>query len=345
MTAAAAARSRRLTMSPTQMRDAECHLSWHWGYQMGYRPVRRSEALEFGIGIHEALDQYYGSGADPVEVFRSWADRRIDAMEGGRLIGDDLDKLIEQRDLGVGMLTGYLDTYAENDDFEVIATEHTLRRVIPTPGGGNARCDLVVRLDGLVRDLRTAQVFSLEHKTFDRWEEGSLERDIQFTAQVWVGQNLAKTLGLTDPVVGVLYNGLRKKVPSIPAELKNGSTSKAACDTTEAVFRRTLAERGHNPADYEEILTKLRIKERTEGNPFFVRQKLYRSEQQVRLMLTQAYETHRRVHSKNLVVYPSPSMMRCKGCGFKEPCLAYMTGGDHEFLLDPENGLYTRRSA
>jgi hypothetical protein len=74
--------------------------------------------------------------------------------------------------------------------------------------------------------------------------------------------------------VGVIYNVLRKKTPTVPALLKAGGTSKdKAIDTTEEVYYQTLIERGHDPVDYEEILNLLHEK----GNTFFVRQPVYRN--------------------------------------------------------------------
>lgn len=74
--------------------------------------------------------------------------------------------------------------------------------------------------------------------------------------------------------VGVIYNVLRKKLPTIPALLAKGGTSKdKACDTTHEVYLRTLIERGQDPADYAEMLDLLTEK----GNTFFVRQPVYRN--------------------------------------------------------------------
>jgi hypothetical protein len=77
---------------------------------------------------------------------------------------------------------------------------------------------------------------------------------------------------------GVIYNVLRKKTPTIPKLLKDGSTSRdKAIDTTEEVYRQTLAERGQDPAEYAEILEMLREK----GNTFFIRQAVLRNESEL----------------------------------------------------------------
>jgi len=77
---------------------------------------------------------------------------------------------------------------------------------------------------------------------------------------------------------GVIYNVLRKKTPTVPKQLKDGSTSRdKAIDTTEEVYRQTLVGRGQDPGEYAEILEMLREK----GNTFFVRQVVLRNESEL----------------------------------------------------------------
>lgn len=203
---------RDITISPSQMGAMDCRLNWYWGYKSGYRPMRSSTALELGIGIHEALDQYYGHGEDPVRVFDEWSTNRIAQLEA--VWEDDVDDLRKNRELGMAMLEGYVEHYKDIDDFDVLATEKTLRSRIPIPGTDElSDYWLVARLDGLVRDRSSGKLFSLEHKTFSRFDPSQMELDHQFTAQVWLGQQMAKELGLDDAVAGVIYNGLRKQAP------------------------------------------------------------------------------------------------------------------------------------
>lgn len=210
---------REPTISPSQLDSMACRFAWYLGYKKGYRPVRSSSALELGKGIHEALDFYYSGQGDPVPFFAAWADRRY--KEINPQWDDDQKDLEEIRDLGLAMLKGYLEQWEGQDNFTVLATEKTLKRKLPVPGTGTlSKCNLVIRLDGLVRCRETGNLFSLEHKTFSRIDYGHFERDHQMTAQVWCGENLAKEMGLDEPVVGVIYNGLRKQKPGPKVKLK-----------------------------------------------------------------------------------------------------------------------------
>lgn len=197
---------RRRTLSASQIDNAGCRLRWYWSYPVGYQPVDKSPALLFGDGIHRALEAYYEKGRDPVEVFQLWAEK------------EDAEIDVE---LGVAMLEGYLEEYGEEEEFTVLEVdgkkqvEQTVRIPITDPWEGeDTGCDLVVRFDGLVRDHDTAQVFSLEHKTY-RQQPTQTELDLnhQFTAQVVAGQQLLSELGIDEVVEGVLYNGLRKQAP------------------------------------------------------------------------------------------------------------------------------------
>jgi len=207
------------TISPSQMDAMSCRFAWHLAYPMGYKPRRVSSALSLGIGVHEALDYYYSEKGHPRERFKVWSDEKIKSINPQ--YDDDIQKMHDIQDLGTAMLNGYYDLYDGKDDFDIIATEQTLSRPIPIPStGARSHCKLVARLDGLVRDHETGKLWSLEHKTFRSFSLSQLELNQQFTAQIWLGQGLAKSMGIDEPVVGVIYNGLRKQKPGPRVKLK-----------------------------------------------------------------------------------------------------------------------------
>lgn len=196
-------------VSPSQLDAMDCRLKWSLGYPKGFRPIKAAIPLELGIGIHEALEYYHkGDQVGAIEFFASWAENRID-----QLGIDATDRFIEAMTLGKQMITGYVEEYADRDDFEVLVTEQTLRHRLPIPDGGTSRYTLTVRLDGLVREHETAKLYSLEHKTYARLDPKAMEMNQQFTAQIWLGRYMADKLGLEDHVHGVIYNGLRKQAP------------------------------------------------------------------------------------------------------------------------------------
>ena len=208
------------TISPSQMDAMSCRLAWYLSYVEGYRPKQSSTALELGTAVHEALAHYYLGKGHPTPFFEEWVDGRMAKMEN--LWEDDLKKMADARTLGIAMLNGYIEEYKSKDNFDVLAIEQNLNREIPVPDAPDERsgCHLAVRLDGLVRDRETGFLWCLEHKTFSRFSLTHLDLDHQFTSQVWVGQALAENMDIEEPVVGVIYNGLRKQTPGPRVKLK-----------------------------------------------------------------------------------------------------------------------------
>lgn len=201
-----------MTVSPSQLDSMSCRFAWYLGYNQGYRNKKSAISLELGTGVHYGLEMYYGQQLDPVESFLRWAEKRREEMD---LKWDDDKKEFEDAvKLGSGMLAGYLAEYHGKERFEVIATERTLMRQLPIPMSDRMSPYWVsVRLDGIVRDLADGKIYSLEHKTFSRLTAGHLERDHQMTAQVWVGESVLAEMGIEEPIIGVIYNGLRKCLP------------------------------------------------------------------------------------------------------------------------------------
>lgn len=209
---------RQTTMSPSQMDALGCRLNWHWGYRRGYRAIKPNKNLMFGDGIHRALDAYYALDEYPVTVFEAWWDKEIQKIEdAGVVVEDDLR---DMRDLGTTMLEGYLKEY-KKESFKILEvdgkriTEHTLSRPLVNPITGEiSEHHQTSRLDGLVRDKKSGLIFALEHKTFRDFKGFYLDYDQQISSQIWLGRYLAESLGIDERVVGVIYNGLRKAVPS-----------------------------------------------------------------------------------------------------------------------------------
>lgn len=204
-------RGRFRGVSPSQLDAMSCRLNWHLGYQLGFRSKRIQPALDLGTGVHAGLEEFYKAGTNPVEAFNDWCElRRIKINPEW---DDDLKKMDEIQDLGAAMLTGYVEEYGDDPEYETVATEATLVKRLPIPGkpGHFSRYTLTARLDGIVREVETGLLFSMEHKTYARLDPSYFELNPQFTTQVWLGQHALGALGLEDEeIVGVLYNGLRK---------------------------------------------------------------------------------------------------------------------------------------
>ncbi len=191
-------------ITPSMLEAFQCRLAWYWQYPMGYTPVRVSEALELGTGIHLALERYYGRGTNPVWAFTQWADKVLDSRSLTE--GDEVQAAMHMRTLGISMLEGYIRKY-EKEPFTVVATEDTLKRKLPHPDGTLTDWDVLCRVDTIVRDTKRERLWVLEHKTFSSFTPGYLVKDHQLVCQVWVAQKAVE-----EPIVGIIYNGLRKQI-------------------------------------------------------------------------------------------------------------------------------------
>lgn len=196
------------SISPTQLDTwTDCRLKWRWANPAGYQPIKRSAALELGVGIHEALARYYelmriGTRSDPVSDFTDWSDYQIARLDADDITyEDDLKSLVETRTMGIAIMEGYVQHY-KVEPFEIIEVEKTVSKPLPdTDWTLEARVDAVVRQNG--------KLYILEHKTFTSLDVEQLDREHQFVAEAW----LAESLGL-GRISGVIYNGMRKQVPS-----------------------------------------------------------------------------------------------------------------------------------
>jgi hypothetical protein len=164
-------------------------------------------------------------------------------------------------------------------------------------------------------------------KTIDRPSIKMLQMDEQCGMYLWglrqlidrgeAPRDVMDAFGEYGYPAGVIYNILRKKLPTIPKELAKGGTSQdKAIDTTEEVYYRTLIERGQDPVDYAEILNLLHEK----GNTFFVRQPVYRNKAELDEIGVRIYQASRLVSEGHTFKCVDRT---CAQCQFFPLCLEY----------------------
>lgn len=173
---------------------------------------------------------------------------------------------------------------------EIITTQYEGRVPIAAPSGrSSTRYDFRFKVDGIVAINGCLWIEERKAwKTIDQASLKMLQLDEQCGMYLWALRRQIER-GEASPEVmdaaeryglpqGVHYVILRKKVPAVPPQLKDGSTSRdKRIDTTYEVYLRTLEERGQDPADYVEILDTLRCK----GNSFFHRELVLRNDREL----------------------------------------------------------------
>ena len=297
-----------------------CRCRRKWKYNsfnmMNIIPNKQTVSLFFGTGIHFALENYYRDGKDPVETYAEWYNNHKDEVTNE---GPDLGIL------GREMLRHYTTAVMPQDRFEVVHVEYEFEY----PWGTNI---YVGKMDGIVRDKEG--IWVLEHKTYttppseDYWVF-----DLQTVGYPWVLTQLVKLgkvqgIDKSETVMGVIYNGLRKKIPTVPEVLKSGkSLSKnVAIDTTKDVYYKAILDNGFSPNDYHDILLALEAR----GNSFFRRVKIRRSADEYRhfeLMLTRIGPEMVRAKDEH-ILYPTLTP-ECKTmCNYSTICASEMSNGD-----------------
>jgi rRNA maturation protein Nop10 len=214
----------RLPIITTSERTAfkRCPQAWWWRYRDGYQVRGESpDALWFGIGVHEALAAWYlggkKRGPHPAETFANWVSdemREIRASLPVEAEWYDEPKFQDARDLGIAMLSGYVDKYGKDSKWNVIAIERPFK--VRLTRGGRPVASFWSTWDGVYRDEVDGKVYLMENKTAAAINTAYLELDDQAGAYFAVASRVLQQEGVLKPeesIAGITYNFLRKSMP------------------------------------------------------------------------------------------------------------------------------------
>jgi len=329
-----------------------CRRRWEFGskIRMNLEPDRPVLALWTGTALHYGMQLYYQPPGPPDAL------RMLDGVDKYirgeiNLIRNRVPDLNDEQDEGLrknaDLIMGMLEHYAmwapswdtpDNPECEtghpiiaeVLEVEHKFN--VPLIVDNEEIPGIRIRgmMDGVIRD-QNSFLWVLEHKSAAQFRE---RHHLLFDEQPGV-YVYAAGIELGEPIRGVLYNLLRKKVPTVPEVLKYGGlTKRANIDSTYEVYLATIKNHGLNPADYEDILGILRDK----GNKFFRRVEVERRPKQ----LSQLTYRIRQVAEdmQNGQIYASPEVMKCSMCPFEPVCIAIEDDADWKYILN--SGYRTR---
>lgn len=201
---------------------------------------------------------------------------------------------------------------------------------------------LAGRFDELVRHRMHGTVWLGETKTCRSIEERTalLWHDEQATAYCYAAQEL-----FNEPVAGVVYTLLRKKIASRPEVLKKGTLSQdKRIDTTVGTYRKAIYDLHGEVSDefveshYGDILFHI-------GNfakPFVDRIAIERSPQQIALFVEELHATVLEMYNPSTYINATRTWS-CPGCHFRQPCLSADTGDLQQLDLQLEHS-YKRRT-
>ena len=318
-----------------------CRLRWHFSshLRMNLEPIAPPRALWLGIGVHEALRQHYGEGADIVDVFMNWSHSTIEEIKSKHPEGLDderLNQFEEDEELGAGMLAHYRTWSRDRDDFKVVDVEEGVKipgfikfeEPIQVTDKYGVRLANSVPLEGrgdmLVQSNDDGRYWVYEHKTAISIDTDRLILEEQPGVYQYA---MSKKHGVE--IAGVMFNFLRKKLPAIPQTLKAGGVSQRAnIDTTYEVYCSVLSQHMIDPGPYQEILASLK----EQGNTFFLREAVVRSSKELGRLIPWLQDIGREMLT-DPKIYPSPDPMKCRMCPFQAPCISLHDGSDYKFQL------------
>ena len=297
-----------------------CRRKWDFTSPYGQflEPIIPNKNLWLGSMVHAALADYYEGfiNVGLVERFKEVAFERCPE----NLSPEEAEVFQDSIDLGCGMLEHYNQWSIQADSpYDVVATE--IKFEVPiTDTSGKHIFTFAGTFDGLFWDTINKEFVLLETKTAEKMGPFEfLEFDEQITNYL-----LAAKMVFDFPVAGVLYNVLRKKLPTVPKVLKNGSLSKAKnVVTTYETYYQTILDNELSFEDYYEHLEWLQ----SEENPFFYRELISRSDYQLGMAQSELIEVAQEMYG---FYFNHASRTRdCVwDCSFLAPCQMVDDGWD-----------------
>ena len=296
-------------------------------------PLTEAGYFFIGTAFHRCIDE----GA---KLSRTLSDTEISALLNGEVMNDareaynfsrgyHMPPIVETEDYAIlinqvhALVERYQLHYGANPigpDYRYLQTEVVLRLPIRLTRGFWRGT-----LDGVAEHVRTRELYVVEHKTYSRAVN---ERDYTFDDQTrmycWA---LEKATG--ERVAGVIYDGMNKKVPTVPRLLKDGTMSiNKGIDTTEQTYRQALATNNLNAADYTGHLAYLHEQDASPDNPFFKRFLVPMDESTTAHTEVQLRQVYEDMNASNVKIYPHRPWNGCGDCSVRAICDGMMLNED-----------------
>jgi hypothetical protein len=343
-----------------------CPQRWWWSYRDGLSPRGiPNQKLWFGTGIHLCLSEWYGTGTKRrVHPLETWANYTKDSMVMMRVYFDKgqgvESEWVDAIELGVAMLTAYLEEYGDDESWDFIATERSGRAKIRVPFGTSGTILYAYTFDGVYRDLEDGLIKLLETKTAAAITTAHLSMDDQagsYWAMASFELRKAGLLGDKERIAGVNYNFLRKGFPDsrprhpVSGERCNKPTRDHMLQALDSFFTAAELKKmkvGELEAEVERLgLEVYGEVSKTQPSPLFLRHMVMRTTKerntqikriQAEAQLMQAY----RDGTLPLTKTPrSTGHDACHfGCEFFLMCELHEAGGDWQTVRD---AMFTKR--
>lgn len=295
----------------------QCRQQYHYREVEGLRRKKPSRPLTFGSLVHELLDVSI-NGRDWLKHLKLVEKRDQKLFQSGReeygnIVDDTRTILTEYHEFHKG-------THLEYIRFENKMAEHEFE--VPLTKG----IMIKGKIDGFA-EMHNGLKALVEHKTFNYLpNEDHRWRNVQSGIYHHVARELDVKLD------GTLWDYIRSKPPSIPLQLKDGSTSLKQVDTLPTVVRAVLKERRQSEKLYAPLL-----KQAEQGRKKWFHRLFNRRRIEVVKMLTSDFiEIAKEMEKLHGVSQTMTIDRHCDWCQFEPLCRAKIQGHDVNFIKKGE---------
>jgi hypothetical protein len=315
-----------------------CPKRFFYKYELGLRPKARALPLERGSWLHTLLEVHYEN--NPRKVIEVGKKRKgkgkkvrvgADWRRAHKVLTKQFNTLFEEEREELGdlpsecarMMKAYLRHWKKEDRrYTIIDTE--VDEILTLPNGleFNFIIDLIVEDD-------LGGIWLWDHKTVSKFmDQDFMLLDAQLARYFWAAEKMGYT-----PLKGVVFNEIRTKPPAIPKLVKSGDRleKRANIDTDYATFMGAIREHGLDPADYADILHRLKV----EPARFFRRTIMPKDRKLTKRTMRDLVQTAAEIQTaQKKDRFPRTVSKTCAwDCDFKEVCITEYFGGDPSSLI------------
>lgn len=339
-------------LSVTDMQDFQrCRRSWDFqsvNRQGKRHKVNKVRALGIGSAVHKGIEGLYATGLTSKaieaagEYFDVAHDERVAEYTERHGYAPSQDEFVdfwEDASLALGMVKQYAENYGsqplDSEGLKHVASEVTFKIYL---GIFNSReVFFVGTWDDIAVHEETGTPYLVERKTYSQpVDSKDLQHLNQFVSYAWAfevvtGQKLQ----------GILYDGLAKRLISMPKLRKDGSlsTDKRAAVTLQGFLD---ALQGHNldifdakhGARYQEYIQFLEERETYDDHRFFYREMVTVTSEQKEAFGKRLFMLADEMTRENLNILPSFTFDGCRGCRIKDICYTIEKGYDPANILE-----------
>lgn len=308
----------RPSMTPLLLSTSErslfkkCRWAYQWPFMKRLEPTVAAPALRFGTLVHLALEKRHPPGVKrgphPAATFRKLYDQEIKlAYKYG--FRDEDNKWQEAGELGEAMMNNYVDTYGDDEEWRVIASEQVFTVPIIDPDTGREIAKFASILDGIWINRFDKRIIIVDHKTAGTISTKHLFMDEQASAYWAYGVDWLYENGILKPnqkLKEIMFNFMLKSPPDPrPTDSMGRSLNQDGSISQKQPAPRFLRYASLRD-QYDRDMLKRRVADEV--------------------------KEIKAVRRGKLALLKSPSPINCATCSVRDLCELHETGHDFEAM-------------